>query len=74
MRLPSFNIASMFHRDPEGGPGATCDTVTCAHGGQCYLPRVFPRVPACECELTTFTGPTCDQGEQHQGLSRIMKQ
>jgi len=25
------------------------------------LPRVFPRVPACECELTTFTGPTCDQ-------------
>ena len=63
MRLPSFNIASMFHRDPEGGPGATCDTVTCAHGGRCYLPRVFPRVPACECELTTFTGPTCDQGE-----------
>ena len=58
-----FNCASMFHHDPEGGPGSTCDMVTCAHGGRCFLPRVFPRVATCECDLTTFTGPTCDLGE-----------
>ena len=48
---------------PDAGQGSSCHSLTCANGGQCVIPRVLPHVAMCDCDLTTFTGPTCEDGE-----------
>ena len=43
-----------------GAAPATCEALECANGGICKLENGRS---ACDCDLTSFTGATCEDGE-----------
>ena len=46
------------------GPDGTCTSLACQNGGHCVMKRVHQtRVATCDCELTTFMGRTCEDGQ-----------
>ena len=57
--LPMVGAVSLYCAD--GGEAASCQGTRCARGGYCIVTR--DNVPACQCHLTTFTGPACEDGE-----------
>lgn len=44
---------------PPPKPVAFCNADTCANRGVCLDQWISP---ACDCDLTSFTGPTCTDG------------
>ena len=43
------------------GRGARCTALTCYNHGKCIEKRLKP---ICECDMTSFTGPSCADGKK----------
>lgn len=51
--------------EPYNPLSVTCTTDTCDNGGMCF--QEVDGVVACDCEMTSYAGPTCSLGELEIG-------
>ena len=61
---PPSNLAYFY--DGSDGPLGTCDTHLCANGGVCLEDRWDS--PSCDCDLTSFDGPNCQDGKRYRNF------